>query len=353
MKGVLITGANGSVGSRLVAEYLGQDGYHVFALVRGTSQEEAAQRMRQPLEFWGFPPEGLSERLTVLAGDVTQPDFGLDAATATSLKERTQLVIHAASSIKLNLDLEAARATNLQGTKVALAAARDCPGLEMFGYVSTLEIMGDYAGVVYEEFLTDYPRNFLNTYEIAKFEAEEFLRGQLAEGVPITIFRPSMVVGESTSGRALNFQSFYLLLEKLLLTPDSPILPRGCPVNTIPVDVLAMGIRRLMEFPAARGQVYHFAQGLDDLVSFAELLDQVQPIATAQLGKKIRRPTYISPAIVASLLAVLSKITVGSIKRKIDAQRIFIKFLPLQWKIDNKNLVKSFDELGIRLPRFK
>ena len=53
-------------------------------------------------------------------------------------------------------------------------------------------------------------RTFHNTYEQAKAEAEEYLYPFMAdERLPITIHRPSMVVGDSMTGKAISFQVFY------------------------------------------------------------------------------------------------------------------------------------------------
>jgi long-chain acyl-CoA synthetase len=268
------------------------------------------------------------------------------------LKDQVELVVHAASNIRLDLPLEAARNSIVVGTKNVFALSQAFPKLERFGFVSTLEVAGDYGGVVYEEFLTDYKRNFLSTYETAKSEAEEFLRGELENGSAISVFRPSMVVGESTSGKALGFQSFYMMLEKLLLRPDYPVLPRGCPVDTIPVNVLCKGIMTLMEHPEANGQVYHLSQGLDDRVTFPDFLDKVQPIAERKLGAPVKRPTYISPRIFQFALSTASKFTRGKTRRVIDIQLMFLRFLSLHSRFDNKKWRKTLTSIGLSPPRF-
>jgi thioester reductase-like protein len=110
-----------------------------------------------------------------------------------------------------------------------------------------MEVMGCYAGVIGEELLTHPNIPFLNTYEQAKLESEEWLREQIGQGVPIQIFRISMVVGETTSGRIRRFQSFYLLTEKLILAPQYPAIPGGAPIDVFPVDLWCRAIVAVME----------------------------------------------------------------------------------------------------------
>lgn len=352
MKGVFVTGANGIVGSRLVKEYLEQGDYKVFALVRGSSQEHAEERMSKVLDFWDVPLSDYKHYVRILKGDVCEKNLGLTTAQIDEIKNEVSLFIHAASNTRLNLALEEARRTILGGTKNAYSVAQQIPALERFGFVSTLEVVGDYQDVVYEEFLTHYKRNFLNTYESVKSETEEVLRQEIENDKSITVFRLGMVVGEASTGKALGFQSFYMMLEKMLLKPDFPILPWGCPVDVIPVDVMAEGMVKLMEYSEAQGRVYNLSQGLHDRVSFRELIDKVQPIAEQKLGRAIKRPIYVNPRGYRIGLEILKRATFGKLKRFFTIQLIFIRFLSLDWKFDNEKLATAFAKLGVKQPRF-
>ena len=59
------------------------------------------------------------------------------------------------------------------------------------------------------------PRQFHNTYEAAKAEAESFVWERLSGGLPGTIHRPSMIVGDSKTGKNIRFQVFYYLADFL------------------------------------------------------------------------------------------------------------------------------------------
>lgn len=353
MKGVFITGANGNVGSRLAKEYLIHSNYKLFLLVRGKSQQQATDRLKKVLAFWDVPVVQFQDRIEVLCGDITQPDLGLMPDQITALRDQVHLFLHAASNIRLDLSIEDARRMILSGTQNAYRLSRNFPHLERFGFISTMEVIGRYEGLVKEEFLTDYKLDFINNYEVAKFEAEEFLRQEIESGASVSIFRPTMVVGEAATGKALGFQSFYMMVEKMLLDPDYPILPKGPPVDTIPVDILTEGIVKLMEYPDARSQIYHFGQGLDDSITFPEFITELQSILETRLHRKIRRPLYVTPTFHRMLLGALSKITWGRLRRFLRIQLIFIKFAGLCWKIDNHKTRNTVGTLGVKWPRLK
>lgn len=80
--------------------------------------------------------------------------------------------------------------------------------------VSTVGVGGRYYGALPEQWLNT-PRNFHNTYEQSKAEAEIILKTEVDQGMPITVHRPSMIVGDSQTGRILNFQIFTICLNLL------------------------------------------------------------------------------------------------------------------------------------------
>lgn len=353
MKGVFITGATGSVGSRVLKEYLEKTDYFLYLLVRGNSDLHAQERVQQILDFWELPSDASWKRIQVVRGDITEKDLGLMATEIKELQSKVHLFVHAASEIRLDMSEEKARSLILGGTKNAFFLSQNLKSVGRFGFVSTMEIIGKYEGFVKEEFLHNYPLEFLNTYELAKFEAEEFLREQIQNGYEVTVFRPSMVVGESNTGKTLGFQSFYLAMEKMLLKPDFSILPKGPPIDTIPVDILAGGIVSLMDLLAAKNQVYHFSQGIEDKISFFDFIDRLKEEVEGQTQKIFPKPRFISPLIHYSLFKVLSCLSFGKFRRFCKIQLLFLKFSFVSWQFDNSKTKKTMEELGIAWPSFR
>lgn len=353
MKHVFLTGATGNVGGRILAEFLSDPEYRVTALVRAPSRAAALQRLAPVLTFWEVPPPG--DRLDVLVGDIERPDLGLDVEARRHLAGAITHIVHCAANIKLNLPVEDARQLIVEGTRQVLKVARSAHSagrLQRFVFVSTMEVAGDYDGIVYEEFLDNYPRKFLNTYEIAKAEAEAIIRDEIAGGLPAVVVRPSMVVGESSTGKALGYQSFYYMLDDMYLKPKGAVLPRGCNVETCPVDLLAMVVRLAGEDAEAVGKVFQVTQSYHDYVSFENLIDQLSNQAERLLEQRPKRPAYIPPKYVWWLLSFLSRVTFGKVRQQIENQKLFLAFTFLNFRFDNTNTVALLERHGRRFPRF-
>lgn len=348
---VFLTGATGNLGSRLLAEYLTRTDREVWVLVRAASQEEAQRRVDHVLDFWRVALH-LRARVHVVPGDILEPGLGIDPDTWDTLTRRIRWAIHAASNLRLDLPLEQARREIVGGTKNVYALAKSCAGLERFGYCSTQEIMGRYPGVIREEFLTHHDIPFINTYERAKFECEEMLREEIEAGVPISVFRFSMLVGEASTGRVLRFQSFYLLIEKLLIAPEHRLLPSGAPLDTVPVDFLAAAIRRLMEAPCAAGRIHHLSLGDEDAVDFDRLSTKVRRTAERRLGRPSPRCVLVPSGAYRRVLSLLARVPSKRARRYFETQLVFLSFFDLPGRFTNTATRSELEKLGMSWPRF-
>jgi len=351
--GVFITGATGNVGSRLVKEYLEATDRAVFVLVRGEDDAKARERFGRILEFWEVPATSSEGRVHVVRGDIMSDGLGLSDADAARVREEVTLVVHAASNLRLDMPIERARAEILDASKRVFELAQSLKTLERFVYLSTMEVMGGYRGVIRETFLTDYDIPFYNTYEIAKFETEEYLKDRITAGYPITIHRVSMVVGEAVSGKVLRFQSLYLLTEKLILNPDFPVIPDGAPIDAIPCDFLARAIRLLGDDEGAAGRIFHLSQGRDDAITFREYRTMVAAYAREHHGMDVPRVAIVPVGIHRTLFRLLSWVTFGRTRRFFRVQRIFLKFFDLPGEFHNADTKAYVAALGQTWPTFR
>jgi thioester reductase-like protein len=230
MGGVVLTGATGFVGSELLRRFLDRGDRHVFALVRATDDEAAAARLPA------------HERLTAVAADLERPDLGLDRRRADAIADEATTVVHCAASVSFGLDLERSRRINVDGSRRMVELAERCAdrgdGLERFSYVSTAYVAGTQRGLFREDQL-DVGQSFRNSYERSKFEAETLVR-ERAQGLPLQVLRPSIVVGDSGTGRTASFNVLYAPL-KAFARGRLPAIPgrRSAPVDIVPVDYVA------------------------------------------------------------------------------------------------------------------
>jgi long-chain acyl-CoA synthetase len=273
MGAVLLTGATGFVGREILSRFLERGDRHIFALVRAENDDQAAERL----------PD--HDRLTAVAGDIEQPELGLAGGTRELLRREVTTVLHCAASVSFDLPLEESRAVNVEGSRRMLEFARSCEGLERFSYVSTAYVAGEPGGLFREDELAVGQR-FRNPYERSKFEAELALRSEGSE-LPLQILRPSIVVGDSSTGRTSSFNVLYGPL-KAFARGAVPAIParRDAPVDIVPVDYVADRVHEL----ATHGPdgTFHLVAGRN-----ATTVGRLLEMSSEELGRA--EPTVLSP----------------------------------------------------------
>ncbi len=217
---ILLTGATGLVGGELLRRLLARPGQEVVALVR------------RPVG-WSHP------RLRLLHADLATDRL-------PALPPDVETVIHCAASVAFDLPMEEQRAINVRGTASLMDAAAGLPWLRRFVHVSTAYVAGTSSGTFGPADL-DAGQGFRNTYEASKHEAERLVR---ASELPWQIVRPSIVVGDATTGRTTAFNVVYLPLRAYargLIT----VVPghAEAPVDLVPVDYVADGLVELLDLP--------------------------------------------------------------------------------------------------------
>lgn len=352
-----MTGATGAVGSRLAAELLKDPDIQIELMVRGASQQAAEERMRRILAYWHVDTcdPDIAARVRVVCGDIERTDLGIETTDYSRLAKQLTHVVHCAADIKLNLPEADAKRVNLGGTENIVRLARCCAERGRFrrlSYLSTAEVAGDFDGVVKEEFLTHYSRRFLNTYELAKAQAEEWLRGIGESGLPITIFRPSMVVGDSRTGQITRFGTFYYLLSDLVLSPRFAFMPgtRHFLIDTVPVDFVAEAIRCLLDDPLATGRVFNLTAGLKQALPLPIFVRQAKAVVEQALGTVCRPPTLIPAAPVYWLLKAARAVSGGTLRRTIDRQLLLLAFFFLKVRFDNSGALAALRPHAVEMP---
>ena len=301
---VLLTGGTGFLGTQVARRVLARTDHNLVVLVQAPDSTVAARRLRRA--FWDWPElrDSVGGRVEAVPADVSQPRLGLPGGEYERLVHSVTHVIHAAADIRLAAPIEVLRPANVGGTahviELARAAHRD-HGLQRLAHVSTAYVAGRRTGVVLEEPPTT-EAGFTNAYERTKYEAEclvQQVRGEL----PVSVFRPAMIVGDSETGAILTFNTFYYPIRRYLmdggrLTPAMPQLR----INIIPVDYVADCIARLTFDEAAVGLTFHLTAPHDSLPTVDELLDVLRRWEEDGLGVKPQRRLEVPFAIGAPLL---------------------------------------------------
>lgn len=229
---ILITGASGFLGQRLVSRALEQ-GHRVRALVRNPA---AVSTLLPGL----LPGSGAHPNYVVHQGDITKP------ATLPAALEDVESVIHAAATTSETAPDEAlSRRTNVEGTQNLLAACRKA-GVARWLQISSLSANPANTGV----------------YGRTKFEADELVR---RSGLRWTVLQPGTIYGPGSRGL---FAKIVRLTNAL---PAVPVLGPGTQaMRPVHVDDVATAALACLDQEASVGQTYTL--GGRDTLTFNEFL---------------------------------------------------------------------------------
>jgi len=258
---ILLTGATGFLGMETLARLLDRGEQQIIVLVRAESADILGRRLAEVMACLYDEPGRAHDRVRAVRGDLLAPGLGMSSQDRRSVVGSVDRIIHCAASISFDMPLRRARAVNVAGVARTIELAREIAGaggLRRFVHVSTAYVSGCHEGRFGEEDL-DVGQEFRNTYERSKHEAEQLAREHV--DLPIVTARPSIVVGDRTSGWTLAFNVIYWpmraaergLLREVRADPQSI-------VDYVPVDYVAESIIALLEDPAASG-TYNLVAG--------------------------------------------------------------------------------------------
>ncbi len=261
-KEVFITGATGILGGWILREAR-KRGFRVSALMRDPNPAAAKRRLQKVVNL--VCGDANLDGIRIMLGDVSEPGLGLSPEDYGALRERTGRVIHCAASVSFEpRQEEMIRRTNVNGVRhmLAFVSGKDIP----FYHVSTAYVSGDRTGVCRETEL-DMNQSFNNAYERSKVESEKLIQQAFHSGAAHgAIFRPSIIVGASGSGKIAQFLNFYGFLKVMDAARSGRLLKDGffrvalhpeCTKNLVPVDWAAAAMWHIIEEEGPSGDTYH------------------------------------------------------------------------------------------------
>jgi thioester reductase-like protein len=340
---VLLTGATGFLGAELLVAYLERTERRIYALVRGATQRDAAARIERTLRGLfgpGHPHEG---RVAAVRGDLTRARLGF-GRRGEALAERVSEIVHGAASVSFDNDLQTARAINVEGTRRVLEFAERCQargGLRRFTYISTAFVAGEHAGCFSEDDL-DVGQRFRNAYEQSKFEAERLVAHR-RERLPVTVVRPSIVVGERDTGWTASFNVLYWPL-RAFSRGAYAALParRDAPVDVVPVDYVADATLALSQAPEAVSATFHLTAGRH-LSSVGEVVE----LASAFFDRPA--PRLIEPVVYRRVLhpLLLRATRDERFRRALERSEVFFPYFSARVRYDDRRARAALHGTGI------
>ncbi len=249
---VLVTGLPGFVALRLLWRLLADEpDTQVIGVVRPDLMPRAEAELARRV--------GMRARVRLFAGDVVASDLGLSPADTRHVCERVTDIFHLASIYHLGVAKERAEEVNIIGTRNVLALADRMPLLVRMMHYSSAFVAGDREGVILEDEL-ERGQKFRSTFERTKFTAELEVRRAM-QRLPISIVRPSLLVGDSRTGEIDRFDGPYFLIQLIVNNPTRLPVPvpsaSNYPLNLVPVDYVVDAMHAISLVPWARGRTFH------------------------------------------------------------------------------------------------
>jgi len=262
---IFLTGSTGYIGAHVASNLL-ESGAALNLLVRARDAREAELRLWQALQLhFKFPRfyEFLQTRVRVFRGDLTSPGFGLSQDEYDRLVHTTDSVIHCAASLNRKSEKSCLN-VNLRGTLEVLTLARHAEhyhGLRRFSQVSTVAVAGRRSNeVVTEDRSIDWDRSDYDPYARTKKFCEHMMRVLLPD-TPKTVFRPSIVLGDSRHPETTQFE----MVKAFVFLAGLPVLPfrPADKIDIVNVDFVADAIATLHQKDQPRYDTYHLSSGAE------------------------------------------------------------------------------------------
>ena len=267
---IFITGFPGFIAGRLV-ERLAKSETQFFLLVQSEFVDKAMAEITEIADFTNTPLESY----VIVEGDITKPNLGISDEDLETIQFETTDVFHLAAVYDLAVAKDIAQSVNLEGTKNVNDFVRTLKNLRRYNYVSTCYVAGKRVGEIREDEL-EHDAGFRNNYEETKYLAEMEVE-KLKSDLPVTIFRPSVVVGDSNTGETAKYDGIYYLIQYLR---KAPMLLRVVNVgnknvrlNLVPVDFVVDAIAALSRDKKATGKTIAVAD--PSPLTTAELFDVI------------------------------------------------------------------------------
>jgi len=333
---ILLTGSTGYIGAHLASNLLADFSQPLNLLVRARDVQEARERIWRSLQLhmdFAHFEHHLNSNIQIFLGDLTDSKFGLPDDEYRRLVRSTDSIIHCAASLNRKSEKSCLN-VNLRGTLEVIQLAmraRDDHGLRRFSHVSTVAVCGQRADeVVQEDTSIDWNRSDYDPYARTKKFCEHMVR-QLLPDVPRTIFRPSIVLGDSRRPETTPFD----MVRAFVFLAGLPALPFRSTdrIDIVPVDFVADAIATLHQKEKPAHEIYHLSSGVNS-ETFVQLTDA---LSKAQ-GKR-------GPVFVPKLEAPSSKMVnalagrAGKIGGLATLLKVFLPYLIWDTVFDNSRVV--------------
>jgi thioester reductase-like protein len=270
---IFLTGATGFVAAYLLAELLEQTDATIYTLVRAGDSRQGMDRIRRNLSYYLLWRSGYERRIVPVLGDLKHPLLSLTPEAFASLARTVDVIYHVGSKLSYVAPYEYLSAANVGGTQETLRlAVQGKP--KAYHFVSSLGIMMNYKALVGGQ--EDDPLDVEKCPEVgyfqSKYVAERVVRIARSRGIPVTIHRIGLIVGDSRNGCSNEDDFVARILIGSIQAGFGPDIYGT--MDMTPVDYVARAIVYLTRQPDSLGKVFHLLN--PRAITWGSIMDDVR-----------------------------------------------------------------------------
>ncbi|WP_071188659.1 thioester reductase domain-containing protein [Trichormus sp. NMC-1] len=273
-KNIFLTGGTGYLGAFIIKGLLQETQANMYCLVRATDVVEGKSKLENNLQQYGLWDDSYSSRIIPIVGDLAQPLLGIDSEQFQTLAANIDTIYHSGALLNYVYPYSALKTANVLGTQEVLRLACKTK-VKPVHYVSSVAVFEStaYAGKVVREQqdFNDWQGIFLG-YSQTKWVSEKLVKIAGSRGLPITIYRPPLISGDSTTGICNTHDFINLMIKGCLQMGSFPDVDYMLDMS--PVDYVSKAIVYLSRQQKSIGKAFHLQH--PQPASLASLVDWVR-----------------------------------------------------------------------------
>ncbi|RLJ72729.1 SDR family oxidoreductase [Pedobacter alluvionis] len=280
-KTVFLTGATGFLGAHLLNELVQEKSILVYCLVRGGTQQEAEERLKEVFAYYFEDLVLNKEKVRIVRGDLSKEHLGMSTSSLRVIVEEADLILHAAADINLLKDYFGLKETNINALGKLIDIAKTGKK-KTFHYISTLAVAGYLSNGSHKDFAEDdfnIGQSFMSDYEKTKYEGEAIIRSFYENGGTGKIYRVGHIAAESSTGKFqwnIEQNRIFQIIQGAMLLEK---IPRNYTeeISFSYVDVVAKGI---VEFCLGKDSDFDDCVHIENpyAISFPKIIDMLKNI---------------------------------------------------------------------------
>ena len=283
-----LTGATGFLGAYMLRDLLRYTRGDVYCLVRTTSS--GLTQLKDNLERYGLWHEQDADRIIPVKGDLSQSRLGMRTSLFNRLAAKLDAIYHCGSQVTVLYPYSALEAVNVGGTQEILRLASQSR-VKPVHYISTVDVFAAgnslqprTIGETGESSLIGPVHDLFSGYAKSKCVAETLMQEAHTRGIPIMIYRPSNIMGDTASGICSPDSFVIKMIQGCIQMGLAPDIDAA--LNLVPVDYVSRTILHLSQIQSPNGQAFNVVN--PQTYSWNELVNWM----SEQQGYALKRVPY-------------------------------------------------------------